>query len=640
MHDNNTLRAARTPLSLAILSALTMAGNVAQAAEQQIETINVLASPIVAETRVDSFAGVSAQISEAQLRDQNALDLASALRRTPGVQISRFNPVGSFGGGEGGAVYIRGMGVSRPGSEIKTYVDGVPFYMGTWNHPLLDLLPINAMSSVIVHKGPQPQSSGNNFASVNLQTRRAATDGVAGDMRVTAGSFHTITEQLTLTAKQGRWDALLAQGAANSDGHRDNAEGQLRNVMGRVGLQIDEIWSAGVTVLSTDNEAQDPGDERIATRLSVPEYNTSASLMSGVLAHNQEDWSGELKVYRSAGSGDWLQQPANTFTDFETSGLIWNERLQISEATELLFGADSHRVSGDVVESAAGVNIDTGTFRLDSWFVALAHDVALNEAWTLTPSIGARGYSHSEFGGSTTPHAGLTLSSERVLLYANLAQGVNYPGLEAPVLAAYIRPLGNSWQNLEAEELDHKEIGGTYALSEASSVSISVFEDDVSNRYVFGFPPLVAPPPQFLNLGSYEISGTELAFSHQASDALRVFAALTTLDTARDDLPYTPERALTAGLNAKIGAYTLVLDAQYQSEILAMSRARAAGAPNTQALKAFTVLNARLSHPLSALGAKGEIFLAAENLFDREYQFQPGYPMPGTGVQAGISASF
>lgn len=174
MHNNKNPHPARKPLARAILSVLALGGATANAAEQIIETINVLASPIVAESRVDAFGSVSAQISEAQLRDQNALDLASALRRTPGVQISRFNPVGSFGGGEGGAVYIRGMGVSRPGSEIKSYVDGVPFYMGTWNHPLLDLLPINAMSSIVVHKGPQPQSSGNNFASVNLQTRRAS----------------------------------------------------------------------------------------------------------------------------------------------------------------------------------------------------------------------------------------------------------------------------------------------------------------------------------------------------------------------------------------------------------------------------------------------------------------------------------
>ncbi|MDO9102768.1 MAG: hypothetical protein Q7J20_10995 [Candidatus Nitrotoga sp.] len=45
---------------------------------------------------------------------------------------SPVNPVGSFSGNEGGGVYIRGMGASRPGSEIKTYIDGMPFYMGVY----------------------------------------------------------------------------------------------------------------------------------------------------------------------------------------------------------------------------------------------------------------------------------------------------------------------------------------------------------------------------------------------------------------------------------------------------------------------------------------------------------------------------
>ena len=76
------------------------------------------------------------------------------------------------------------MGVSRPGSEIKTYIDGVPVYMGVWNHPLLDLLPVNGMQSVTINKSPQPQINGNNFASINLETKHATEDGVHGSGRV------------------------------------------------------------------------------------------------------------------------------------------------------------------------------------------------------------------------------------------------------------------------------------------------------------------------------------------------------------------------------------------------------------------------------------------------------------------------
>ena len=69
---------------------------------------------------------------------------------------------GSEGGGdEGGAVYVRGLGASRPGSEIKTYVDGIPFYMGVWNHALLDLLGEPLLSSTLILPGEtEPRTMG------------------------------------------------------------------------------------------------------------------------------------------------------------------------------------------------------------------------------------------------------------------------------------------------------------------------------------------------------------------------------------------------------------------------------------------------------------------------------------------------
>ncbi|WP_265583807.1 TonB-dependent receptor [Chitinimonas koreensis] len=138
--------------------ALALAG-LAHAADAVQERIEVVAKPIVEDNRIDDYAASSAVIGERQLRDLGAVDLASALRRAPGVQISRYNPVGAFGGDQGGAVFVRGLGLSRPGSEIKTYIDGVPFYMGLWNHPLLDLLPINGMRSVTVYKSPSRPSA-------------------------------------------------------------------------------------------------------------------------------------------------------------------------------------------------------------------------------------------------------------------------------------------------------------------------------------------------------------------------------------------------------------------------------------------------------------------------------------------------
>ncbi|WP_227472585.1 TonB-dependent receptor [Delftia acidovorans] len=359
--------------------------------------VTVNARPVVEEMELDAFSSNSAVITQDQLRDQNAVDLASALRRTPGVQISRYNPVGAFGGDQGGAVYIRGMGVSRPGSEIKTYVDGVPFYMGLWSHPLLDLLPVNGMQSITVYKSPQPQVNGNNFASIDLLTRRATEDGVHGDARISAGSYGTLTEQASLLGRSGNLDWSLAQGFARSDGHRANADGRLSNLMGRIGYRLDASWSVAASFLQVDNKARDPGDARLAAAAQAPQYNTKASMFSSSVSHVHGDWRGELKLYSNHGRGDWLDQPApdgDSINKFRMSGLRWKEQFSPWKGATVTAGLDHDRISGDAafnrVAPATQGFFQAPTFRITSPYAGLSQEIPLSATWSLVPSAGLR----------------------------------------------------------------------------------------------------------------------------------------------------------------------------------------------------------------------------------------------------------
>lgn len=119
-----------------------------------------------------------------------------------------------------------------------------------------------------------------------------------------------------------------------------------------------------------------------------------------------------------------------------------------------------------------------------------------------------------------------------------------------------------------------------------------------------------------------------------------MFGGLTLLDPSIDNLPYAPDQAFTLGITGQAGPIRVAFDAQYQSEVWALTRARAAGAVNTQKVDGYTVANLRLAYPLPALGKKGEVFVFIENLFDASYEFRPGYPMPGTWAQIGLTASF
>ena len=75
---------------------------------RRLDDMQVVASPIIEGNLVDRYAGQKTLVTEEQIDSLNAQDMTAALRKTPGVNISRYNPVGAFGGGEGGAVFITG----------------------------------------------------------------------------------------------------------------------------------------------------------------------------------------------------------------------------------------------------------------------------------------------------------------------------------------------------------------------------------------------------------------------------------------------------------------------------------------------------------------------------------------------------
>ncbi|WGS85812.1 TonB-dependent receptor plug domain-containing protein [Methylomonas sp. UP202] len=652
----------RKTLFLALSQSLISTATIADQKPEELTGTEVIADPIIEENHVDEFSNVSAVTTEDQIRDQNAVDLASALKRTPGVQISRYNPVGAFGGDQGGAVAIRGQGAGRPGSEIKTYIDDIPMYMATWNHPLLDLLPVNGMHSITVYKGPQPHINGNNFGSINLRTKTAVEDGLHGSGRLSGGFFGTIIEQADVQGKYGDFDFSVAQGYAKSDGNRQNGYGELRNVLGKAGYQFNANWRSDVTFLYADNRAGDPGQYGVTA--PIGEYDTVAGMVAASLSHQHGSWQGKFTLYHNGGDGNWLNQGvywagwtgaafasaprarSNLLSQYSMDGFRWKEQFSPWQGATLLAGIDNEWLNGKINNLIPGSDeqiyqFTTPTFRLTTPYVALSHDLVLNKEWTLVPSVGVRFYDHSHYASKVSPHAGLSLVSENLTLFGNVSNGVNYPGIDA---AANSGALANvpffsfspqGWQGLAPESVDHAEVGLKASPFKSTQIDLSFFIDNVKNRYVFD-----VSQGAYLNYSTYWMRGLEASIKQELIADWSLFAGLTLLNPSIENLPYTPEQAVTAGINGPIGPLRFSFDLQYQSRTWALNRSRNISDVNTQRVEAFTVANTRLALPISELGKKGEVFVSVENLFDKRYVYRPGYEMPGIWGQVGIAASF
>lgn len=602
----------------------------------QMQDVVVIAKPIVEQTRVDDQASVSSVLTQDQIQDLNSTDLASALRRTPGVSISRYNPVGSYGGDQGGAVFIRGMGVSRPGSEIKTYVDDVPFYMPVWNHPLLDMLPLNGMSSVTVNKGPQPHINGNNFASINLQTKSPQEQGVDGNARVSVGKFNTITEQADFVGKTDSLELSLAQGHAKSDGHRVNASGELNNAMGRLAAKLSQNWRAGITFLGVDTKAGDPGD-------NPAHYDVNASSLSVFLAHKHEAIEGEVKAYKNSGKSKWLQYSAdwgggnNSQYDFEMSGYRVKETLRLTKFTQLLFGLDHDAMEGKTTNINNGTSTSLPLFKITSPYASVVNRANLSNDWTLVSSATLRTYQHNYYESAQSPAVGFSLVGNSVTYFVNSSRGINYAGLDGPALQA--DGMRNStWQSLKAEKSDHMEYGFKWSPQESMEIYASAFNDKVSDRYFN-----TGTGGGFFSTGAFTNKGTEVSILQKLSSRWSVFGAATYLDPTISNLPYAPKNSYTLGVTGKAGPIKVALDAQKQSDFYSLNWDRRNGgstAANTEKMNGFTVVNTRFAYPTKTLGKRGELFVAIENLFNKEYAYRTNYPMPGRWSQVGVVASF
>jgi outer membrane receptor protein involved in Fe transport len=608
----------------------------------------VTARPIIEGNQTDAYGSVKTIVTEEQLEDLNAQDLETALKQSPGINISRFNPVGSFGGGEGGGIFIRGMGSSRPGAEIKSLVDGAPVIMSVWNHPLLDLLSIDSARTIEVFKSPQPQNFGNAFGVVNIIPKRKQSEGYISKGEIATGSFNTHIAKAEHGGRTDGWDYYIGGGYRESEGHRDHADGKLKNVYGRVGRQLSQNWDLSLFSLWNDNSADDPGVEGAAPSERVGRYETGVNATTITLSNEYEPAGGEIKFYRSCGEGNWLDQPTDTagvtedlFNNFLFYGAKAKETLQIKEGGELLLGADWDYTEGDYTQEFTDGSTDEWTgdhFDILSPYVALNWKVGPQDGLHWTPSVGVRYYEHSNFESAWSPFAGLIAAYGPTELHAGYSKGIVYPGLDVKVMSEAIIPdLGESWKDLEPEKVDHYEAGLSYQFSNHLAADLIFFYDDGKDRYVIVPPPPY--PPKYDNIETYTIKGTEATVNLQAFKNMELFTSVTLLDTDPSDLPYAPDTTVSCGANWNfLDRFKLYLDGSYVSSTHVSSQVRILDTENDNTVDSYYLINGKFSYAfdLFAPTYRGEIYVAGENLTDADYEYQEGYPMPGINFMVGL----
>jgi iron complex outermembrane receptor protein len=570
----------------------------------------------------------------------------------PGVAISRYNQVGSFGGADGGAIYIRGMGSSRPGAEIQMLVDGIPKFAGVWTHPLMDIMSVDIADSIEVYKGAQPILFGNmSMGAVDIITKRQKDDGFSTQLMAAGGSYNTFVETLEHGGKINDVDYYLVQSFKQSSGHRENADGELQDYFARVGYKLNDLWSISMTANATHNFADDPGP------LGMPQdrqgtFKTEDNMEIITLSHNYDKIKGYLKMYWDNGKMSWLDEydlvhlyHYNTITWFDNYGIRDREIVNLWPGGTITAGADFDFTSGTVeVDNPPPMpdgNFPRETFRIISPYIAVSQEVELIQSWKLIPSAGIRYYNHSDFDQRFSPQAGLVLRDSSTDLHVFYSRGINYPGLYVVAMSNLFFGGNTSWKDLNPETVDHLEAGVAHSFGSKIRADITLFHDKGSDRIIMIFAP---GPPTFENISNFETRGVETTVTWQPIRDLSLFTGATWLyERSPDNLPYSPQWTASAGGNFKLFNHlTISLDTSYQdSQYVANNRNLNYGSDIVR-IDGFWLLNGKISWEFKLPSPKisGDVFLAGENLTNISYAYQKDYPMPGINCMLGVNLKF
>lgn len=610
----------------------------------ELPTVTVVATPITQEEAVAKDGADTATLSRSQLAQLNAQDLQTALRQVPGVTISRYAPIGSYGGAQGGSVYIRGMGTARPGGEVRMYTDGVPRGSGMWSHPLMDSMPIDFAESVSMQKSPHPARYSDTFGAVDIETRRRREQGYEGEVDLAYGRHNTFLSAGSAGIKEGPVDAYGGMSYKYSDGLRDHNMSILKSAFGRVGTDLSDHEHIGFVYQRTDSKVEDPGEEQKPTP-RTDRFDLDTDLYTLRFDTERENLKGYSLLYFERGKIDWWQDglcktPAgamdgNAHTEWLNFGFrnfydwnVWKD-LWITAGFDLAdeYGeTETRNVENGKVPFETNGRLDT-----ISPYLGARYDFRLNDDWTLTPSIGSRYYIHTKYDNEWSPDAALTLDwQEKVQLFVNGSRGVHYPGV-------YTRAVSADYAagTLTAETMDYVSGGTKVALDETADVLVTVFHTDAQNR-------IDKTTKGYLNAGGMRATGVELSGHWRPTDDLAFFAGLTYTNPETSPVSRLPEWMATAGGTWKICDYLKwTLDGQFIDEMYAYSVRSSEEAAELRELDAGFLLNTRLAVPLDSFTPfEGELYLSLENLTNSHYAYYPGYPMDGIMWYLGCKFKF
>lgn len=549
----------------------------------------------------------------------------------PGLFITSRGGMGyGVSTGAAGGISLRGVGGS-PTTGVLVVVDGQPQYSGLMGHPIADNLLTGSAAQVEVVRGPASALYGSNAMGgvIHITTHKRAKEGGSIRLRAGYGSYNTVESNLRGEVRKGRF-TLSASGLYNTtEGHRPEMDFTQYGGTLNLGITLGQGWQLGLSGELAHFNASNPG--AVTAPLIDNDSRITRSRSALNLGHRLGRLNGELQLFYNYGrhrindgyrAGEEPLAYRFHSRDF-TWGASLRERWQPLRTTQLNFGVEGTQFGGKAWNDFPGQERTEPIADRRELEFALYIDLRQELARRLALELGLRFDRHTHVGSEWVPRVALefrpTPSTE---LTASLGKGFRFPTIREMFLFPSQNP------DLRAERLWSCEVAFKQRLRRLR-YGVNLFGIRGDNRIQ---TVMVDGRPRNVNSGKIENWGVEGDLSLAAGRAWSLRANYSYLNM-RYPVLAAPEHKLFLSVGFAQGRWRLETGVQYIAGLyteLATAKAEAS-------VEDFVLWNLRGSLRLARWL---NLWIRGENLLNRHYEINAGFPMPGATVMGGVEIGF
>jgi len=519
--------------------------------------------------------------------------------------------------GSAGQIMLRGIGGS-PNTEVLVLVDGNPQFMGVMGHPLPDTYIASDVEKVEVIRGPASTLYGTNAMGgvINIITKEQKEDGFSANGRMMYGSYNTQKYMANAGFKKNRFDVFTSFNHDQTNGHRDSSDFKINNGYLKAGYTISKNFKVNGDISLANFDATDPGPEGGHPGST---YDITRGMGAVVLDNNFDKTNGSFRFFYNFGEhkiSDGFHSKDKNY------GIVLYQAFNFFKGNTVTFGID-YKKYGGIAENVKAMGGDGMVFGDTTVYETAGYAYIQQDLFNkLTLNAGFRLEHNSVYGYEPVPTGGLAYRPKTTTtIKASVSKGFRSPTIRE----LYLWTPANA--NLKPERMMDYEIGVLQRfLHNKVSLELTLFKANGDNLIQTVMTPT---GPQNQNSGEFSNTGVEFAGTFKPTDLFMIYATYSCI-SMKEPIVAAPEQQLSISGTYKWNWFNFNLAVQHIQNLYTQVTPE-------KVTESYTLLNSRIS---CIINKYVDVFLKGENLTNKKYYINYGYPMPRIIVFGGINLHF